>query len=161
MGRPNKNVFEYDFNGKYLRKWTSENDFRKHYYTEDKGNRPLFVDDIKGIYYHITHNDTIALIERPGRDFILYMLRVHNSELCNFKKNEGYYKPIQMFNLKDELLAEFSSLRIAEYLLKISRVSISNQLKRGDRKTRGLTGDYYFQYKNTDQKPDPENENNV
>lgn len=146
MGRPKKFVFEYDLKGKYLRKWDSENDFRKHYYTEDLGKRPLFVDEVKGICYHVTHNDTIALIERPGRDFILFMLRVHNSVLCNFKKNKGSSRPIQMFNLKDELLAEFSSLRIAEHLLNISRETISDQLKRGDRKTKGLAGDYYFEY---------------
>ncbi|MCE4064318.1 hypothetical protein LXM63_04375 [Chryseobacterium gleum] len=147
MGRPNKYVFEYDFNGKYIRKWNSESDFRKHYYTEDIGKRPLFIDSVNGIHYHITHHDTIALVERPGRDFILFMLRVHNSPLCNFKNNEGSSRPIQMFNLKDELLAEFSSLRIAEYLLNIPRGTISAQLNRGIKKAKGLKGDYYFEYK--------------
>lgn len=148
MGRPNKFVFEYDFNGKYLRKWNSESDFRKHYYTDDLGKRPLFKESIRGIYYHITHNDTIALIERPGRDFILFMLRVHNSLLCNFNNNEYSSRPIQMFNLKDELLAEFSNFRIAEYLLNIPRGTIYSQLQRGSKKTKGLTSDYYFEYKN-------------
>ena len=150
MGRPNKFVYEYDFNGKYLRKWNSENDFRKHYYTDDIGKRPLFVDDVKGIYYHITHNDTIALAERPGRDFILFMLRVHNSELCNFKNTESSSMPILMFNLRDEQLAEFSNLRIAEFLLNIPRETIYSQLSRGNKKTNGLKGDYYFQYKTTE-----------
>lgn len=147
MGRPNKEVFEYDFKGKYIRKWDTENEFRRNYYTEDVGRRPIFVDSIKNIEYHITHNSTIAFTERPGRDFIKILLRIHNSDLCNFKNNDGSKRPIQMFNLKDELLAEFSSIVIAEKLTTINRFTIEGQLKRGDKKTKGLVGDYYFEYK--------------
>lgn len=147
MGRPKKEIFEYDFKGKYLRKWEAENDFRKNYYTEDIGKRPLFVDNVKGVDYHITHNNTIALTERPGREFIKLIIKIHNSDLCNFKNNEGSKKPVQMFNLKDELLAEFSSLRVAEYLLKIPVGTIRAQLNRKTKKTKSLVGDYYFEYK--------------
>lgn len=148
MGRANKLVFEYNLEGKYIRRWNSENDFRNNYYSDDLGKRPIFVDEIKGFKYHITHNETIALLERPGRDFIKLMVRIYKSDLCNFYENKGSEKPIQMFNLKDELLAEFGSIVIAEKLTNIPRETIGSQLKRGNKKTKGLTGDFYFEYKN-------------
>lgn len=148
MGRAKIKVFEYDLEGKYLRKWDSENDFRNNYYSSDLGKRPIFEKEVNGFKYHITYNDTIALRERPGRDFIKFIIRVDKSKFCNMRNNESSEKPIRMFNLKNELIAEFSSLRLCELLLNIPRATIVSQLSRGLKKTKGLTGDYYFEYKN-------------
>lgn len=148
MGRTKIKVFEYNLEGKYLRKWDSESEFRSNYYSSDSGKRPIFEKELKGFKYHITHNDTIALKERPGRDFIRFIIRVDKSKFCNMRNNQGAEKPIVMFNLKDEAIAEFSSLRLCELLLNIPRETIVSQLSRGFKKTKGLTGDFYFEYKN-------------
>lgn len=150
MGRASKKVYEYDFEGKYVRKYESISEFRQRHYTEDKGKRPLFIKQIEGIEYHITPQDTIAFTERVIREKTLFILKAHTSKLCNLSNTKQSKQPIEMLNLKNEVIAEFASLRLAEILLNgnFSRGTIYSQLNsREDKSVKGIVNDYYFRYK--------------
>lgn len=150
MGRSQKQIYEYDLEGKLIKTYESQNEFRKFYFPEDKGVRPIFTKKIIGYEFRITPINTIAMSERPYRDNVRFLYRVYKSELCNFKNTLQSNKPIQMFNLKNELIAEFKSLSVAKYLLKedFRLGTIYSQLN--TRKGIGnydLENDYYFKYK--------------
>jgi len=149
MGRASKKVYEYDFEGKYLRKYESISEFRQKYYSEIKGKMPLFTKQIEGCQYQITH-DTIAYTERVIREKTLFILKVHNSKLCNLSNTKQSKQPVEMLNLKNEVIAEFASARVAELLLKysFSKATIYSQLTgRVHEGTKGIMNDYYFRYK--------------
>lgn len=150
MGRPNKRVYEYDFDGNFIRKHESIAEFRRCLYTEDAGIRPIFVNKIKGYDFHITPQNTVAMTERIYRDNIVFFLRIYNSKLCRANTAINIKKPIQMFNLNNEVIAEFSSLTMAGLLLndEFKIGTIYNQLNsRINSGTTSLVKDFYFQYK--------------
>lgn len=150
MGRPTKKIYEYDFNGNFLQKYESFAQFRLKYYPNDKGKRPIFVNSVEGYDFHVTAENTIAMTERIYRDNITFLLKLYNSELCivNDRNNN---KPIQMLNLKNEVIAEFSSTSMARLLLKEDFNNLGNMYrqlnKRNNFNNKGLIKDFYFKYK--------------
>lgn len=150
MGKPKKQVFEYDKDGVFIKKYESLTELRNEYYSEDVGVRPIFNKKILGFDFHITPKNTIILSDRPYRENIKFLYRVYSSELCNTNKNKNSNKPIQMFNLKNEFIAEFSNMVMAKILLKdkFNFATIYSQLiDRKEEGTKGIVGDYYFKYK--------------
>lgn len=149
-GRPNQKVFEYTTEGVYIRSYESISEYREERYPDDIGKRPIFVHKIEGLDFHFTKDDTILLKERPGREKIVFIYKIWTSKLCNFNKSKEDGKPIQMFNLKNELIAEFASTKVAKVLLSpdISYNTLMGHLrKRKGEKTFALVSDYYFKYK--------------
>lgn len=110
-GRPKRQVFVYATDGSYIQKFESENDFRRAYYPDDVGKRPIFAWNELGYDYHLNLSyEIMAFRERPGREKVKLILAIHQSEFC--KDTDYDETPVQVFNLKGELIAEFRSQRI-------------------------------------------------
>jgi len=106
-------VFVYNTDGSYICKFDNMAEFRKVYYPNDIGKRPLFNNKELGIKYHyIPECEVIVYPERVGRDTTKQLLAIHNSEYCKQEDNFEDRKPVQVFNLKNELIAEFKTLRL-------------------------------------------------
>jgi hypothetical protein len=150
MGKPMQKVYEYTTEGVLIRKYESLSEFRKEHYPDDLGVRPIFKNKVEGYDFHLTKRQTIVLKDRPYRELICFIYKVYTSKFCNLKKSKETDRPIQMFNLKNELLAEFANIKIAALLLSpnISNGTIYEHLKtRKGKYTYALVNDYYFQYK--------------
>lgn len=145
-GRPAQKIYEYNFSGEYLRSYDSIQEARQRYYSEDTGSRPIFVKQELGEEYHITFEDTILLKNRIGRDNIKFLLRVVQSEYYNLATPDD--QPIQVFNIKDELLAEFPSAYIATKLMPQHSHLIYTHLRLANTQRRPKRGsDLTFKYK--------------
>lgn len=145
-GRPAQKIYEYNFSGEYLRSYNSIQEARQKYYSDDTGQRPIFVKKELGEEYHITFEDTILLKNRIGRDNIKYLLNVVQSEYYNLSTPED--RPIQVFNIMGELLAEFPSAYIATKMMPHLSHLIYTQLRVTGRERRSKRGsDLTFKYK--------------
>jgi hypothetical protein len=149
-GKPKQQVFVYTFDGKYLERFSSESEFRQTYYPTDIGKRPIFCWKELEFIYHINFSrEIIAFKERPGRDKIKLILAIHNSEYC---KDSDYNNiPVQVFNLKGELIAEFRSQRLLSKFMPSRQSSINNALTQsrhtGKYKVANPEGGLFFKYK--------------
>lgn len=105
-GRLKQKVYEYDLKGKFIRDYESVNDYRKLYFPNDSINskRPIFNYTELDIKYNI-YDDTIIFLTRPGRKTIQLIVAIDNSKYCNTIKG----KPVEVLNLKDEIVAEFAN----------------------------------------------------
>lgn len=151
-GRPRIKVHVYDFDCKYIRTFDCINDFRKHYYQDDIGKRPLFQEQELGHNYQVIEEaELIALTSRPGREPIRLILAIHFSEYCA-KQDQGINQAIQVFNMRGDLLAEFASQRLACKLMPhVSQAEISRQLnkqvKQGIKPKKVIKTGLVFKYK--------------
>lgn len=150
-GRPKEKVHIYDLDCKYIRTFDCINDFRKHYWPEDIGKRPLFIKQELGHDYQVIEEaEIIALKTRPGREAIRLILAIENSEYCK-KQDQEDNIPVQVFNLRGDLIAEFASQRLVSKMMAISPIRVSNHLNNSKRnKTRAqkvMPGGLIFRYK--------------
>jgi hypothetical protein len=149
-GRKPHEIYVYDINGKYLFMFESMAKFREVYYPDDVSPRPLFVHTEIGYKYHYMKDlDLIAFEDRSvGRDNIKYIIAIHNSEYC---KKEDVDNIIQVYNLKNELIAEFKNLRLLSKLMPHLHISsVSRQLSVKNRiykKQKHTSLGIYFKYK--------------
>ena len=125
-GRLKQKVYEYSTLGKYIRDYESISEYRDIYFSQDIGKRPIFQHNELGIDYHI-FDEIIILKERPGREIIKLLYFIHNSKYCN----TGVDRPVQVFNLKNELIAEFkNTVLLLKLMPDLNKVTLSNQLNR-------------------------------
>lgn len=136
-------VYEYAFNGEYIKSYDNINEFRRLNYPDDKGKRPLFNYKFREIKYHMLE-DSIAFIKRPGREAIRLVIAIHNSQYC---KQTEYDNPIEVFNLKGEKIAEFKNQRLLNKLLPQFNDSIINRQLKSTRKQCLNNMGLYFKYK--------------
>lgn len=149
-GRTMKEVFEYTTEGVYIRSFKSIAEAREFHYPEDLGNRPIFVKKINGNDFHVTKSDTILITKKIYRQNIIKSYRIWKSKLCNFSLSAHKNKPILMFNLKGEKLAEFANMVVARALLgpEYSSSTIYSQtIGRVLEGTSNLNKDFYFKFK--------------
>lgn len=150
-GRAKKECYEYTNKGKFIRVWDCIAAAKKHHYPDDIGSRPLFTKPVCGFSFHITPSDTVIMLERVYRNNIKRFYKIYKSPLCNFNFSKNVDKPIQMFNLRGELLAEFASSAVAKTILsdKFPPGTIYSQvIQRGTKNSAdNVHSDYYFQYK--------------
>jgi hypothetical protein len=105
-GRIKQKVHEYDLTGKFIRSYESISDYRKLYYPTDSkdSKRPIFNHVEFNEKYNI-YDHTIIFLNRPGKKLIQLIVAVHNSKYCNTVKS----KPVEVLNLKNEVIAEFAN----------------------------------------------------
>jgi hypothetical protein len=147
-GKKPKYVYVYDEEGVYICMFESMVKFREVYYPKDIGKRPLFNHEEFDIKYHYLEDlGLIAITDRSaGRDLIKRIVTIHNSEYCkkNDKKDD---KVIQVFNLKNEVIAEFKNQRLLIKLMPhISQSTISRHLNTKLVNTHNSVG-LFFKYK--------------
>lgn len=136
-GRKPVNVYVYDLDGVFICTFDSMVAFRAVYYPDDKFKRPLFVKRELGVHYELIREcGVIAYRERVFRDDTKFLIAIENSEYCKAEDNALKNKPIQVFNLKNELVAEFKTLRLATKMMPhISQATISRHLINSETKT--------------------------
>jgi len=154
-GRPNQKVHIYSLDCAYIISFDCINDFRKHYWPEDIGKRPLFLKKENGCEYEIIDEaEIIALKCRPGREAIRLILAIDSSEYCKAQDQDDDYKPIEVYNLRGDLIAEFKTQRLAGLLCSVPLVRISQQLTRKPsiKNKQVYPGGLIFKYKENDTK---------
>lgn len=128
-GRERIAVYEYNKDGSYIRKFDCISDYKEVHFP-DIPTKPTFWRTYKGYRYQIT-GETIALDGRPGREFIILLYKISQSKFCNLNRSSGDSKPVEVVNLKGEVLAEYKTARIAALMNpQINNVTIDGQLKR-------------------------------
>ncbi len=148
-GRKPHRVFVYDEEGTYLCMFDSMTEFRKVYYPNDIGKRPLFVHKELGYeFHHMDDLELIAFNKRPGRDLVRKILAIHKSEYCKSIDSEDL-NPILVFNLKHECIAEFKNARLLLKLMPhVNQSSLYRHLNVSKKvKTFNESG-LFFEYKN-------------
>jgi hypothetical protein len=112
-GRKPHNVYVYDEDGTYICMFESISEFRAVYYPNDIGKRPIFTHkELDYEFHHMEDLNLIAFNKRPGRDLIRKILAIHKSEYCKPQDNAKDNKPVLVFNLKQECIAEFKNARL-------------------------------------------------
>jgi len=146
MANIKKKIYEYDHKGKYIRFYESQGDVLELYFKEDKGKRPLLTNNQLGYNYRLLE-DTILFEKRVYRDDIFYLIEIHNSDFC--KKIDGENNtPIEVFNIKQEKIAEAKNLRLALLLFKqVPRQTIYAQLTGSKKQKRYSKSGLFFRYK--------------
>lgn len=149
-GRQPRKVYVYEDNGTYVCMFDNMVDFRKVYYPEDGiFKRPLFVHEELNFKYHYMKDlELIAVTDRSiGRDTIKRIIAIHDSEYCKKEDSNPQSKPVQVFNLKNELIAEFKTARLLTKLMPhIHQSTLSRHLNNQPVKTHNELG-LYFKYK--------------
>jgi hypothetical protein len=149
-GRKPHKVYVYDEEGIYICMFENMVEFRKVYYPKDTFKRPLFVHEELGVKYH--YMEDLQLVATPqrsaGRDLLKRILAIHNSEFCKKEDNNVETRAIQVFNLKNELIAEFKSQRLVlKFMPHLNQSTLSRQLNIAKHvKTHNELG-LFFKYK--------------
>ena len=149
-GRPKKEVYEYTTEGVYIRTYKSIAEAREFHYPEDLGSRPIFVKKINGNDFHVTKSNTILITKKIYKNNIIKSYKIWKSKLCNFYNSSNSNKIVQMFNLKGELLTEFSNMAIARIILAPEYATSTIYTQTLERKLQGanhLKNDFYFKFK--------------
>lgn len=151
-GRPKIKVHIYDFDCKYIRTFDTIADFRRHYWPEDICNRPLFIkEELNCKYEVIREAGIIAMQDRPGREAIRLILAINDSEYCRKQDQNEDYRPVQILNLRGEIIAEFATHRLAVKLMPhLSQARLSHQLsksKNNVKRNQVVQGGLIFKYK--------------
>lgn len=145
-GREKIKIYAYEGNGAYLRTFESISEFRKAYYPSDIASRPIFNHNEFGMDYHyIDSLNLIALKERPGKVLIRRIVSIHQSPYC--KKQNLVERPIELLNLRGDVIAEFKTQHLLVKLVpEMSPSLITAQLKHNATKSINTTG-LYLRYK--------------
>jgi hypothetical protein len=148
-GKKPKRVYVYDKEGGYICMFNTLVEFRSVYYPNDVFKRPIFNHEELGYKYSYMEDlELIALTSRSaGRELIKRIVAIHESEYCKKSDNDPNEKPVQVFNLKQELIAEFKTMRLMTKLLPhINQSTISRHLKNKNIKMINESG-LFFKYK--------------
>lgn len=149
--RPSIKVHMYNGKGAYIQSFESIAEFRKEYFPNDIGKRPILVYkefDIE--YYYNKEFDYIIMSSRPGREKIKQIIAVHNSEFCK-KQDNNDQKPVQVLNLRGEVIAEFKSQRLLSKLVpNMTTVGYGRALNSKAKRANITRSELFFQYKKED-----------
>jgi hypothetical protein len=124
-GRQKIKCFEYSEDGKYLREYGSIQEVREKFYIGDNGKRPLFRDNSG---YFKTPIGTFIANHRIGRDKLMKSERLKNCPFCTYRTGIQDNKAFEIFNLKNEKIAEFKDVHKASLLLNLSYKNIWSRL---------------------------------
>lgn len=128
-GRAKQPTYQYSAEGKFLKKWECQADVRAYYFKGDVGKRPFYFNNKTQKYdanYQKLPDGTYISNYRIGRNNLLKQLRVDN---CKFCKHNIRERGIEVFNLLNEKVAEFSSLKTANLLTGIDEAIIYSRCK--------------------------------
>jgi hypothetical protein len=137
-------LFHYDENFKFIKKYESCNEFRKEYFPNDIGTRPLFPKGSKRTKYKYQKlpDGTYISTYRIGREKIIHLERIINSPFCFTKSTNS--KMIGIYNLLDEEIAVVKDIHIASLLTGKLTSSIYLSL---NNENRIQCHEIYFKYK--------------
>ena len=131
-GRIKQPVYVYSHEGKYIEMFYNTDASRKKYFPNDLFKRPIFnwwANHLKlGKVEYFINDNIIALKDRIGKDNIIQVIAIHNSPFC---KKSDEYKPVEVFNLQFEKIAEFKNQRLLLKMMPhVSQATLSKHLTR-------------------------------
>ena len=126
MGRFKIKVYQYSNIGKYLRSWESMAEIRNYYFSHISGKMPLFKTDDTTM---VLPDGTILSKQKIGRVGVDEFLRKKDNPYLNSYKLQNNNK-VLIYNLNNELIAEFNNHKICTNLLNISNNDLLRKLKR-------------------------------
>jgi hypothetical protein len=128
-GKSKIKLHVYYGDGSYKESFDSISEFRADYYPNDIGKRPILTYNEKGVNYHYSkEGDWFVTDCRPGREAIKHIIAIHESEYCKLQDNVDN-KPVRVFNLRGDLIAEFKSVRLCGLMVpSLANSNISRQL---------------------------------
>jgi hypothetical protein len=158
-GRPKQSLFVYNLDGTYREAFYSKNDFRRQYFPDDKGPRPILCNSERlttkrlnnELITYSVHKDFIIFDQRVYRDDIVFLLEIHFSEFC---KKSDKVEEIEVLNIKQEVIATVKNFRLLSKLFPhISMGTMHSQLNnppslKSNTKSYSKSG-LFFRYKPT------------
>jgi hypothetical protein len=158
-GRVPIGIRVYNNKGTFIEKFESMSAFRKQYFSEDKGKRPIFnrkrtiFSNYKGkeitLKYGVINNEYYVFTETVYRDDVRHLHAVENSPFC--LNNTSSDKIIEIYNINNEKIGEVISQNILTKLLpNVYPSKISTQLSSSGlkvKRTPGLGEELIFKYK--------------
>jgi hypothetical protein len=136
-GLPKQKQYQYSAEGKFLREFDSLTEVIKQY-NFTKGNF------YGGKDYKLMSDGTYISHYRIGREKLKKQIRINNCKYCNVEYSTS--KGIEVYNLKNEKIAEFRNLAIA---IKLTNISASTIVHSASRNSKGChtTNNLTFKYK--------------
>lgn len=149
-GRAPIKVYIYRFDGKYLGFFDNITMFRGVYFPEQHYKKPLFTKNELGCDYEILDDcEIVAVQEKIGRETIKKIVAIDKSEFCKNEDNFSARRPVQVYNMKGELIAEFKTQRLLTKMMPhINQPTLTRQLKKGGSTFHAhLTTELFFKFK--------------
>jgi hypothetical protein len=119
-GRPKIEVYQYDKDGKFIKRWDCINDVRQVYY---EGTRhPMFLQNRP---YHVLPDETMLVKERIGRKEVFRLYERINNPLV---VPEHKLKPVEILNIDGHVVAAFANIKVLLTLTDIKPATVYNHL---------------------------------
>lgn len=135
-------VYEYNSEGRLIQEYKSVSECILKNFNRPVGSG-VFKLKADGTEYGYTPQGNIVVRTKLDKSRVKFVFALHNSEYCSDYMSRT--EPIQIFNLKGELLVEVRNLAVARKILNISYATIVSQLKTGKGKNRKK--EFIIQYK--------------
>ena len=157
-GRQKLKIRVYNNQGYFIEEYSSQTECLFKYFPKDIGKRPLLFHTVK--IFSLYHNK--ELIIRYGtidneyyffdqavyREDVVYIHKIAISKYCKHNEKE---KIIEVYNIQNEKIAEFKSLRLLTKLMPhINQSLISRELNKKNKnikRHKGFEEDLFFKYK--------------
>lgn len=119
-GLAKQKQYQYSKDGKFLKEYESLSSVNEKYKLT-KGNF------YSGRNYRRMDDNTWICSERLGRNAIIKLERIYNCPFCSKKDRSSMKKPLEVYNLLGEKIAEFSSGYIFNKMTGLPLGTISNR----------------------------------
>jgi hypothetical protein len=132
-GRPKQRIYQYDIDGKFIQMYNSISEVKLKYFNNTQ--YPIFQSNKEYEFLE----DSYFFKEKVGREKVRETHAIENSRFISKKKLIKAF-PIEVYNLKGELLATFTSEFAMTVLTNISRGTVWNQLNNNRKECRKKGG---------------------
>lgn len=147
-GRKPVEIFEYNSEGEFVRKFKTQVECRIFHYAHIEGKIPILRLKRMNIKYSVLDNGNFLVKERLGRSRIKFLRRLHESDYCTDLINREK-RIIQVFNLEGKLLLEARNINVLTKLTNISHTTVCQRLKEGSKQI--PKGELDFRYKEVEE----------
>lgn len=138
-GRAKEKCYQYNKEGKFLKEWESQSSLVNSY-NITKGN----FYNTKG--YKVLSDNTYVFPNRSSKRNIARIHKIENCKFCNIKP-DSRQRVVEVYNLLNEKIAEFTSLAALEKLTGIPRAT-ALQNATGEHKRVREGNNLIFKFKN-------------
>lgn len=121
MPKAKQKIYQYSPAGKFIKEYESQSEVRKKYFSNDIGVRPI----IRNNEYEILPDNSIITKKRVGKAAVKNIWKVANNPFIKLGYNND---AVNVYNLKEVLIAKFASIKIASLLTNIPTSTIYSQV---------------------------------
>ena len=138
-GYPKQKQYQYNPDGSFVRDYESKSKVCDEYGLK-KGN---FYNSLN---YRKLSDGTYIVPKRVGRQAIVKIHKIENCKFCNTNTTKRS-KPVEVYNLLGEKLAEFTNIGIMEKMTNLDGATIHNQANSKHKSLPKQTNSLIFKYK--------------